>query len=661
MKHMILVSTVIVSAVLFAADVNWTLDSREWQNFNTPLAWSNELGPQEGDYANIGTAAGQVSKVRIDTELPQLKRICISTKANATSIVEIASGGKVVLTNDWNKMLYLNAGKDGRGVDAWSELHVTGGTLEFNDLEPGEGNMRFRGAIGIGFDYASSGHARVLMTSGRIFMGNGISVGHNSAVNLSASYEQTGGRLEFGTGGSGFKTKKNGTVTVTGGEIVRIDSANMEFEGPALFKNCLFEFGALDVSNHVRDPESSRAFVVGEGASVTDRYTTSFIRINDGLLRLEEGGSLSSFYGGTGGQLQLNAGEGQVSHFQMNGGFFRTAYFNFANSSKGACRYVQTGGTTMGCMYISAAKPQAEPVYLEVSGGSFSFSGQMSYGFPVVENACTNSMVFCIRGTPDKVEYLRTQKTHVNEGSNTGPYTNRMHHLFQIDPRGLTPLTVNNSKSGSGASIAGRFSAHCSVHPWGGAQLIATNQYVLVHGTANLSDYNNAADYAYDFTLARPDSRLWTWGHLPYKNYSNDKNFGVTLNEDAKVENGFRSAQGVPLGYFEIPPIRRGTTLRVSIRMGLVPKGEKTLADIVAELNEKSGCKAILQEAGGTNVRVDLPLERLGDKSTDRKFLFDFTREESPKAFERGELITDAVVTALDFERQGAGFILLVK
>ena len=658
----VFVAVLATLSVQAADDVYWTMDSQEWQNFNTPTAWYNQTkqaeqaGPVEDDWVSIGVKAKQTSKVKIDTVLPHLKRICLSTANGATTTVEIATGGKVVLTNEWNQILQLNANRNGTSFNAWSELRVTGGTFEFVDNSGG----KVRGGIGIGSSSASAaGYAKTVMTAGRISVGNGINVGRADATKIRACYEQSGGRLEFGAGGNGFAAATNGTVAVTGGDVViakTVTGCNSSFDGPSLFKNSLFEFGSITLANSERDPEGPRAFVVGEGAVVTGKFSNSYFRINDGTLRVEDGGRLSVWYNSTSGKFQLNAGVGQIARFQMNGGVCKVAYLNLADLAGGVGRYEQTGGTLNATCQVTAMKPQAEPVRLEVSGGTFSLSGSWNYGFPIVHNDCTNSMTFCIRGTPDEVKFLHAQR--LKEGNVV--QTNRMHHLFQIDPRGLTPQTLDNASSGSGGVTAGRFAAHCSVHPWGGAQLIATNQFVLVHGTTAITDYNDAADYLFDFKLARPDKRLWNWQYIKVGSETT-RDLGVVLTNTAAVAHGFRSAQGVSCGYFEVPRIKSGAVNRVSVRLGIVPKGEKTLADIVSELNAKSGCKAVIETAGDCNVRVDLPLERLGDRTTDRKFLFDFTREETPKAFERGEIVTDAVVTALDYEKLGKGFVILLK
>lgn len=630
----------------------WQLDDPvTWYDWNAAGGWS--AAPTSADTAYMVQTVGQTSNVRINdgtrVELTSLSigSANITAPANVvnstTGRLEVCKGGALVLSGG---NLYLNClgTFDGYGWQAnrrSGELIVSGGVV--SNLTHNIFGGYWRAGI-----TGKDNFCLVKMTDGEIYTKGGIQFSSSSwdpdatlggpryyiqtggkAVGLDSFLSPGLGRMEVSGGTLSFKSFSFlGQTKITGGALSTVDTA---------VSYC---------RNSAPDCHSDQAFVL-DGGRLDLGYLCcnkkgARLRLKKGVLALQK-------------NLQLYPDSGAVVEVMNEGADISEGQgFQIGLANGGAVRYIQRGGSWLAQsrgLFTGTTAP-----YVEIAGGSYTNLAVGGNAGIQVDNASVAGATFCIRGTPDVYWQLFGQRYNEITTGNNLSSTNRLHNLYLIDSRGMGGLFVDSGTANSGSqNLRG---VH-TLHPYGGVQLLTTNRFTLVRSRHSLKGAGGSYPLwgkDLDAFLRAPDEGLWQ------TDFSDNtaKMWESTLAEGAEVANGFTSADGVPFGWFALPPLKREAEW-LRVRLAVTPKA-KTVAEIVADVNAANdGSTAVEEAKDGYNVRIDLPASRVGVGQADRKFLFDFTCEANPYEAKLGHTVTNALVTAFSFEQPKTGLMLLLK
>ena len=280
---------------------------------------------------------------------------------------------------------------------------------------------------------------------------------------------------------------------------------------------------------------------------------------------------------------------------------------------------------------------QNEPRIIRITGGTFNVSYTVSF----LNGLNTGGRCwFKIIGSDADVTVEGVDKN----GSTTPVFWD---YRFDSTARPGGPGVAPCKKTGYNVVIHGNY----RISPYGGFQLVSTNEFPLVVQTAKRALVKGTADGAKFETTYHDD--LWDFPLT-----SKDSVLSAVLKEDAAIEDGKTLASGRVRGYLQLPPIRNPARCQgVTVRMNVVPQGTNTLEGIVAEIAEQYPGAARI-EKGGYNVEVPLPLERLAPGDAN-KVVFDFSTIASVADAENGTVTTNALVTAIAAKVKKPGMILM--
>lgn len=634
----------------------WQLDDPvTWYDWNAAGGWS--AAPTSADTAYMVQTVGQTSNVRINdgtrVELTSLSigSANITAPANVvnstTGRLEVCKGGALVLSGG---NLYLNGlgvydGYSWQANRRYGELIVSGGVV--SNLTSFVAGGYWRASI-----KGTDDCCLVKMTDGEIYAKSGILFSNanwdpDGRIGGPRYYIQTGGKASsvMASGGE-FRSPGNGRMDVSGGTL---SFFSFSFLGPTKITGGVLSTPDVSISycrNSAPDCHSDLALVLDGGRMdlgiLRCDKTGARLRLRKGVLALKK-------------NLQLLPDSGAVVEVLNEGADISEELgFQLGLANGGAVRYVQTGGswaTRSRGLFAGATAP-----YVEIAGGSFTNVQSFANAGIQVDNASVAGATFCIRGTPVvRWEILGQRYDEIRPGT-TLSSTNRLRNLYLIDSRGMGGLFVDSGTATSGSQ---NLRGIHTLHPYGGVQLLTTNRFTLVRSRHSLKGAGGSYPLwgkDLDAFLRAPDEGLWQ------TDFSDNtaKMWESTLAEGAEVANGFTSADGVPFGWFALPPLKREAEW-LRVRLAVTPKA-KTVAEIVADVNAANdGSTAVEEAKDGYNVRIDLPASRVGVGQADRKFLFDFTCEANPYEAKLGHTVTNALVTAFSFERPKTGLMLLLK
>lgn len=386
----------------------------------------------------------------------------------------------------------------------------------------------------------------------------------------------------------------------------------------------------------------------------------SSMTLNDGILKTK--GLIVGYYGsadftmkkglflnsGTASANALRIGEAKSADYPARSGLFMFQGGTITNESplnlKRTGRFIQTGGTYYShshlASYDSADNNDAYGV-MELRGGSF-ISG--NYGFAQGTKGSRNSasLRISIYGTMGEVSCSGLFGSARQYG-----YTNQWPLVEYVIADGkVTPLTLNLTvTSALGNSSCDRLKKW--MRPDGGVQLISTDRFVMFKNSkTNMTGQ--------DGNTTNPNPEVWETANFTHEDGYYRR--GCTLNESIKIEDDIISP--TPFGYIELPGVKTNSLISATVKMTVIPQGNATLNSLVKDMTD-AGHRAKL--SAGNSIQVELPIARLGNLETNRKFFFDFTRQDSPHDACTGTITTNALVSSISYtttKSQGLNVII---
>ncbi len=592
-------------------------DPDNWYSWSDKTKWTDGIMPGSGVRTATTAFNDQISKIRIGPE----DRDCSTGLENcyvtawayalrATSVVEVVSGGL------WSMSGRLTIGPGG-GTSSKTDatLIISGGeVVNTGTINP---------ALLMG-DWKES-VSRLKVTDGSLTVDKPGKLGEKgvSIVELSGGVTEIKG---------GITASTNSTILLNGGEL-RLGSSALdgpvEIHGGLLRNRSDNADISLSIGNLANSPTDARAFVLAGGmiSNVTVQVGGGHFRMTGGVLS-----SVLKFFAAADGTAQVT----------MTGGRYEYRQITFQDPGRGI--FLQGGGTTVLNMNVDTVNNGAGVYEMTVTNGSLLVSSEESnQGFL---NPKSTNFTFRVRGTPN---------VELNRFATTGVCRARM--AFEIDGRGVSPIhygvTANKSIWQRFNHIRGLF----TLQPYGGFQLVTTNAFALCeHGVRWEASPMQSPD---DDPHSRvPNEALWETGFLSEEGAATNV-WGSALRASAEIPDGYSDATGVALGWVAIPKVK-SVVSRYDVLMRLEPQGDATLDGLVADIN-RGGYAAEKLASGDYNVKVSLPVERLGVGRTDRKVIFDFTSYDNAYDVHEGRARANAVVKALRLDRPKSGLLLLLR
>lgn len=648
-RRLLMSATVLVASAVWAVEdstIKWTVSSDAQQDWNTPADWSPNRLPAYGDKVGMASAANRMSNVRLSTAVEPLEKLTLANYSGVTSRLEVATGGRLVVTN--GDISILGHGTYFSGSDVCGELVIAGGVVS----NTASGNLLNLGNISHSSCKTERGRAVFRISSGEAYFSK---IGYANSwwkeanvIDYSGLFSVSGGRVTC-AGAADFPP--GCLFNMSGGEMSFVNG-NFTLKGKATVSG-----GSLSKMSHLFCNDD---FNLTGGVVCNSNVTTQTVRFRGGRSTLSGQGEMLS------GSIVFDVPSGAEASLDVSGGKLSTSYKNALGLTFGAQGQATTGGRVAvrqtggeinladGNGYVGFVQNLEAPGLLELSGGSL----RAYYLRAEASATCGGTMV--IRGTP-QVMLDFFQWPHTKGVINNG---NRVLMRFEIDKGELNPLYLCGSTANAGhMNLRGVF----ALHPYGGFQLRAGDYCTIVTSRNDMAQKptdvttENYWGKTIDPYFQPPNPGLWHSAFGPEKRDGSVGNitYRSTLTNAAEVANGFVSAEGVPFGWFAVPAQKRLPDW-MRVRMNLVAKGTNTVEGLVAGIR-KAGYEAKVETAGAYNVCVDLPVERVGVGAADRRVIFDFTTEESPNEAKLGHVVTNAVVTAFGCEVQKPGLMLLLK
>lgn len=468
--------------------------------------------------------------------------------------------------------------------------------------------------------------------------------GVSSSVKLDGNSEVTVSRLALAAAAN-----STGSLLVTGGAKLTVQSSataslslGARDGGTGTYKSIKSAFGFLTVDGgEVKCPNF--AMLIGCSSNVLSR---SSVTLNDGVIATK--GANVGYWGY--GEMSVNGGiyrsvgmttvgNSYSAAYPARAGVVRLTGGVISNSTAASFkvqptgRYIQTGGSFImeKSAGVECGFSNSTNYYgiMELRGGSF-ICKDIPFGQGNKYGTTAAALRISLYGGMERVSVKGLSGSQAQYG-----YTNQLPLVEYVMSDGrVTPITIDYPTS-TGYSSYSVDTLKKWLRPDGGVQLISTNRFAIFRN-------NRLHMTGQDINTTYPNRAVWTYGSLGTSGGYNED--GCTLVVDIEVRGALETP--VPFGYLELPPVKTNNLKSAYVEMTLVPQGDVSFADLAQEM---AAAGHDVEVKGGNTLRVNLPFGRLGDRATDRKFFFDFTRQDIPYHACRGIITTNALVSAVSY------------